>query len=322
MKLSSISLLVASLALSSLSVAVAGCAAPSDEEEVPVEATSDELSSTGRRMVGEFAWDANRSGTLVDFQQLTLKRNGTYTASVESGLVDPNVVCVAFPCTLPESGKWNAFKVGRSTRILVRPAGGKPWRYYTAVHTDASLELSRKGETTILFAPGDVATCAATLCMEGTQCIDTPTGAKCEPTCALVDCQPGHQCVDHPTGPVCEPFQPPSCAAMLCAPGTQCIDHPTGGVCEPIPTGCATVRCAAGTQCVEGPNGATCEPVAPAPCVKTGCSGQICADQHMFSTCEWREEYACYQQATCERQANGQCGFTKTPALDACIASK
>lgn len=54
-------------------------------------------------------------------------------------------------------------------------------------------------------------------------------------------------------------------------------------------------------------------------CVRSGCSGQICADQAMFSTCEWRPEYACYQQAICERGANGQCGFRQTPQLAACL---
>jgi len=58
------------------------------------------------------------------------------------------------------------------------------------------------------------------------------------------------------------------------------------------------------------------------PCIKTGCSGQICADETMMSTCEYRTEYECYKKATCERQANGNCGFTKTPALTSCLAGK
>jgi eight-cysteine-cluster-containing protein len=63
-------------------------------------------------------------------------------------------------------------------------------------------------------------------------------------------------------------------------------------------------------------------PDAPASeCRATGCSGQICADEDMFSTCEYRPEYACYQSATCERQTDGQCGWTPTPALQACLAN-
>ncbi len=56
-------------------------------------------------------------------------------------------------------------------------------------------------------------------------------------------------------------------------------------------------------------------------CYIGGCSAQICSDQpDMASTCEYREQYACYKQnSTCERQSNGACGWTQTPALKACI---
>lgn len=56
-----------------------------------------------------------------------------------------------------------------------------------------------------------------------------------------------------------------------------------------------------------------------AACVVSGCSSQICAEQPMFSTCEWREEYACYAEATCERQSNGECGWTQTDELTTCL---
>ena len=58
------------------------------------------------------------------------------------------------------------------------------------------------------------------------------------------------------------------------------------------------------------------------PCIKTGCSSQICADHNVVSTCEFRPEYACYQKATCERQTDGNCGFTKTPELTECLVRK
>lgn len=57
-------------------------------------------------------------------------------------------------------------------------------------------------------------------------------------------------------------------------------------------------------------------------CYTGGCSGQLCSDrQDMVSTCEYREEYACYQTATCERQASGQCGWTETPSLLQCLSA-
>jgi hypothetical protein len=61
---------------------------------------------------------------------------------------------------------------------------------------------------------------------------------------------------------------------------------------------------------------------APGPCFKGGCSGQLCSDQEgAISTCEWREEYACYQTATCERQGDGSCGWTETAELTTCLGS-
>lgn len=57
-------------------------------------------------------------------------------------------------------------------------------------------------------------------------------------------------------------------------------------------------------------------------CFKTGCGNQVCADHNVITTCEWRPEYACYQKAACERQKNGDCGFTMTPELKACLAGK
>jgi hypothetical protein len=87
---------------------------------------------------------------------------------------------------------------------------------------------------------------------------------------------------------------------------------------------CANVRCGFGTVCQMVNGSPQCMPNHPPPlnfCVKTGCSGQICAPSHMASTCEWRPEYACYDSATCAPQANGQCGWTQTPALTACLAA-
>ena len=71
-------------------------------------------------------------------------------------------------------------------------------------------------------------------------------------------------------------------------------------------------------------NGSGAEPPpASGACIKTGCSGTVCteAGNEVVTTCEMKPEYACYQQATCEKQANGACGWTQTPELTACLAS-
>jgi hypothetical protein len=55
-------------------------------------------------------------------------------------------------------------------------------------------------------------------------------------------------------------------------------------------------------------------------CFVGGCSSQLCSEERdAVSTCEWREAYACYKTAKCERQSNGQCGWTPTSELNACL---
>jgi hypothetical protein len=54
-------------------------------------------------------------------------------------------------------------------------------------------------------------------------------------------------------------------------------------------------------------------------CRRTGCSGEICSDQDVASSCIYQEQYACYKNAKCERQENGNCDWTMTPALQACL---
>ncbi len=68
-------------------------------------------------------------------------------------------------------------------------------------------------------------------------------------------------------------------------------------------------------------------PSRPAPskgaCVPAGCSSQLCVDADeasgTVSTCEFRDIYACYRTARCERQTTGDCGWTQTAALKACL---
>ena len=58
------------------------------------------------------------------------------------------------------------------------------------------------------------------------------------------------------------------------------------------------------------------------PCMKTGCSGQVCSDQDVMTTCEYRTEYECYKKGACERQANGECGWTQTKELTSCLKGR
>lgn len=55
-------------------------------------------------------------------------------------------------------------------------------------------------------------------------------------------------------------------------------------------------------------------------CVITGCSSQVCAEADVITTCEYLPEYACYETAVCERQQNGECGWTMMPELESCLS--
>jgi hypothetical protein len=62
--------------------------------------------------------------------------------------------------------------------------------------------------------------------------------------------------------------------------------------------------------------------VASAPCYVGGCSSELCSeDPDALSPCIFRAENECYRSATCERQADGACGWTQTDELLACLAN-
>jgi len=58
-------------------------------------------------------------------------------------------------------------------------------------------------------------------------------------------------------------------------------------------------------------------------CVVAGCSNQLCLDEEdangIVSTCEYRDIYACYVNANCERQKGGECGWAETQELIECV---
>ena len=63
-------------------------------------------------------------------------------------------------------------------------------------------------------------------------------------------------------------------------------------------------------------------PKATGGCLITGCSGQVCADKEVVTTCDFQPQYACYKQySRCERQGNGQCGWTQTKELVQCLST-
>lgn len=69
-------------------------------------------------------------------------------------------------------------------------------------------------------------------------------------------------------------------------------------------------------------SGQSSAPVQRVECKRTGCSGQLCvplAADDVYTSCEFLPEFSCYQEATCEIQSDGQCGFTRSIALETCV---
>lgn len=57
-------------------------------------------------------------------------------------------------------------------------------------------------------------------------------------------------------------------------------------------------------------------------CKIGGCSGTIChneTDELGITACNYRNEYACYKTARCEKQTNGKCAWTQTSELQSCL---
>lgn len=57
-------------------------------------------------------------------------------------------------------------------------------------------------------------------------------------------------------------------------------------------------------------------------CKIRGCSGELCLDESaedIASICIYKDEYACYKYAVCEKQAGGSCAWTQTPEYQSCL---
>lgn len=127
--------------------------------------------------------------------------------------------------------------------------------------------------------------CAAVLCIEGTECIETKKGPKCVPIepvigCEAVLCIEGTTCIETEKGPQCVPQENP-CNLVDCVPGTECRVEHGEPVCVP-PTGggqpCGKTTCGPGLECCNSSCG-ICTPPGFA-CIQIACEepvGSTCA---------------------------------------------
>jgi hypothetical protein len=110
------------------------------------------------------------------------------------------------------------------------------------------------------------------------------------------------------------------CGGSVCADRnliTTCIARPedecfVDAVCERQKDGkCGFTKTPEVEECLENLKN---------PCIISGCSSQVCAAESVITTCEFRPEFECYRDATCEKQPDSTCAWTPTPELTECLA--
>lgn len=58
-------------------------------------------------------------------------------------------------------------------------------------------------------------------------------------------------------------------------------------------------------------------------CIVGGCNGELCLDESaesVASICIYEPKFDCFNGATCEIQDDGECGWTQTGELQACLS--
>jgi hypothetical protein len=57
-------------------------------------------------------------------------------------------------------------------------------------------------------------------------------------------------------------------------------------------------------------------------CFVGGCAAEVCSNRgDVVTPCLWRDAYVCFRDAVCERQTDGECGWTQSAELRTCLAS-
>jgi eight-cysteine-cluster-containing protein len=211
-------------------------------------------------------------------------------------------------------------------------------QHYVALVTDTFKGCSTPGDIVVLTTATDSAACGMELEL-GDEYLINGAGAGSFlglPKLSFSLC--GH---NRPTRDLTDPEQAflEGCSVCCgdeceCADGTlpvRCFVNP----CDVAPLCDDAARCEANycggcnAEFYDASGYAVCQSQSPEPpgcasdvdCFQTGCSGQVCAAQDVITTCEFREEYACYQDAaltTCGCNAS-QCGFAATDELAACL---
>lgn len=255
------------LTLAALPVFAIGCAAETDAPETEEVGTDEGELIAHAAIAGDYRWDT--TSTYGGLETLNLDKAGSYTASVDA---PKGIVCVRFPCTVPEAGSWRAYRFFGRTTLWLFPKGASA-RRYVAVHDKAarSLSLTRSGVTTKLVAPA-AAACKPTGC-SGQICADRDVMTTC-------DFRPEYACYQKAT---CARGADGACGWAETPELTKCIEDAT----KPPPAKPCVVSGCSGQICADFSMVTTCEYRPEYACYK-----QSVCERDASGFCGWRQSPA------------------------------